>query len=214
MMWRRRLLPDPVIGIGLILAFACFGWTFRGPRSRFWQRMTRTGLVLGGLALATDSQLRRPRFGPRDVALGLGSAGALYGVFQLGDRLARRILPRGGAEISAIYGLEQLRPRRELAARLGFIIGPAEELFWRGLVQARLARQFGTLPGFVMGTAAYGGAHLVASNLTLIAAATVAGAFWGGLSALGAPMGALIVSHAVWDVFTFLVAPTAGRSEA
>ena len=42
----------------------------------------------------------------------------------------------------------------------------------------------------------------------MIGAATVAGAFWGGMAMLGAPPGALIISHAFWDVFIFLVAPT------
>ena len=44
--------------------------------------------------------------------------------------------------------------------------------------------------------------------VTLIGAATVAGAFWGGLAALGAPLEALIISHSFWDVFIFLIAPT------
>ena len=195
----------------LALSFFLFGLTFRGPRARFWQRMTRTGLALGSLALAAERPLRRTRFGWRDLLVGLGSAGILYGLFQVGDRLARLILPQGGAEIHAIYGLETLRPRKELAARLAFVIGPAEELFWRGLVQARFMRRYGTVAGLVLGTMAYGGAHVVTGNLTLIAAATVAGAFWGLLAALGVPFGALIISHSAWDVFTFLVAPTAPR---
>lgn len=204
----RRRLPGPIVLIGLTLAFALFGFTFRGPRSRFWQRMTWTGLALGSLSLIAEPKLRRTRFGLCDVVLGLGSASILYVIFQIGDRLTRLILPKGEAEIGAIYGLEQLRPRQELAARLALIIGPAEELFWRGLVQARLMKQFGALPGYVLGTAAYGGAHLVTGNFTLIGAATVAGAFWGGLAALGVPPGALIISHSFWDVFIFLIAPT------
>ena len=209
----RRSAPGPAVAIGLALAFVSFALTFRGPRSRFWQRMTRTGLTLGNLALVAEPDLRRTSFSLRDLVSGLASAGLLYGIFQLGDRLARWLLPKGGPEINAIYSLEQLRPRLELAARLAFIIGPAEELFWRGLVQTRLARRFGLLQGYGLGVAAYGGVHLVTGNLTLIAAATVAGAFWGGLSALGLPMGALIVSHAVWDVLTFLVAPTIKRGD-
>jgi hypothetical protein len=59
-----------------------------------------------------------------------------------------------------------------------------------------------------MGIAAYGSAHLVTGNLTLIGAASVAGAFWGALHARGVPMGALIVSHMAWDVWIFLIAPT------
>ena len=204
----RRTLPRPIVLIGLALAFTCFGFTFRGPRSRFWQRMTWTGLTLGSLSLIAEPKLRRTRFGLREAALGLGSASILYVIFQIGDRLTRLLLPQGDREIGAIYGLEKLRPRQELAARLAFIIGPAEELFWRGLVQARLIEQFGLLPGYLLGTAAYGGAHLVTGNLTLIGAATVAGAFWGALAALGVPPGALIISHSFWDVFIFLIAPT------
>ena len=207
----RRYLPQPIVLIGLAFAFVFFGLTFRGPRSRFWQRMTWTGLTLGGLSLIAEPRLRRPRFGPREAAVGLGSASILYVIFQIGDRLTRLILPKGAAEIGAIYGLEKLRPRTELAARLAFIIGPAEELFWRGLVQARLIKQFGLWPGYMLGTAAYGGAHLVTGNFTLIGAATVAGAFWGGLAAFGVPLEALIISHSCWDVFIFLIAPTVSK---
>jgi membrane protease YdiL (CAAX protease family) len=94
------------------------------------------------------------------------------------------------------------------------VVGPAEELFWRGLVQGRLEREFGRVPGTLMGTAAYGGAHIVTGNITLIGAASVAGAFWGALHAMRVPMGALIVSHMAWDVVIFLIAPTVKTTEA
>jgi membrane protease YdiL (CAAX protease family) len=207
----RKGLPDLLVVPGVALAFILFGLTFRGPRAQFWQRMTYTGLTLGALSLAGEPRLRRTRFSFRDLWVGLGSAAILYGIFQIGDRLTRLILPKGAAEINSIYGLEALRPRNELAARLALIIGPAEELFWRGLLQARLMNRFGRLPGLALGVAAYGGAHLVTGNLTLIGAATIAGAFWGGLAALGVPTSALILSHSFWDVFIFLIAPTIRR---
>jgi membrane protease YdiL (CAAX protease family) len=194
--------------LALGLAFALFGQTFRGPRREFWQRMTNTGVVLGTLAILAEPRLRGARFQLSDVLLGLSSAGALYGIFQIGDRLTRRILPQGASEIDQIYGLEQYGARREIGTRLALIIGPAEELFWRGFIQQRLMDRYGRVPGWMLGTAAYGGAHLVTGNLTLIGAATVAGAFWGGMAMLGAPPGALIISHAFWDVLIFLIAPT------
>ena len=195
---------------GLAAAYGAFALTFRGPRRSFWQRMTWTGLALGSLSLAAEPGLRRSiRIRPRDVALGLGTAGVLYVGFQVGDRLARVVLPKGASEIESIYQLRTLRPRGEIAARLVTIIGPAEELFWRGFVEGRLARKYGPVPGAVLATASYGGAHLVTGNLALIGAATVAGSFWGALAAAGMPMGALIVSHAAWDLWIFLVAPTA-----
>lgn len=196
------------LGVGLAAAQAAFALTFRGPRPRFWQRMTATGLTLGSYALAASPAARRVRIGPREVALGLGSAATLYATFQLGDRFARRFVPGGEAQIRDIYALRTLRPRAEIAARLLAVIAPAEELFWRGLVQAGLMRALGRWRGAAAGAAAYGGVHIVTGNFTLFGAAGVAGAHWAALYAAGMPMGALIVSHAAWDVWIFLLQPT------
>src|SRR5437879_3073673 len=195
-----------LLAIGIGAAFAAFGVVFRGPRERFWDRMTATGLVLGGLALATDRDARRARIGPGEVALGLASAAGLYGIFRVGDSVAREVMPRGGEEIGDIYALRSLRPKEELAVRLGLVIGPAEELFWRGFVQSRA--------GYLTATALYGGAHIVTENATLIGAATIAGAYWGILRTLGVPLGALVVSHVAWDIWIFLVAPTEEPADA
>lgn len=190
----------PVVPIGLAMAFGLFGLTFRGSRARFWERMTLTGFVLGNLALANDAELRRLRFRERDVALGLLSTAGLYAIFQAGDRMARAVMPSGSQEIGDIYALRSLRPKSEIAARLAAIIGPAEELFWRGFVQRRI--------GAAGAAMTYGGAHLVTGNATLIGAATVAGIYWGLLRAIGMSMPALITSHVAWDIWIFLLAPT------
>ncbi len=189
-----------LLALGVAAAFAAFGLTFRGPRDRFWDRMTATGLALGALALATDRDARRTRIGPREVALGLGAAAGLYGIFRVGDPIARQVMPRGSEEIGDIYALRSLRPKEELVARLALVIGPAEELFWRGFVQSRV--------GYVTSTLLYGGAHVVTENFTLLGAATIAGAYWGLLRAVGLPLGALVVSHVAWDIWIFLIAPT------
>lgn len=192
----------------LAAAYGAFALTFRGSSQRFWQRMTTTGIALGGLALASEPELRRTRIRGRDIALGLAAATGLYAIFHAGDRLARWIMPKGAQEIGNIYSLRQLRPPAEVAARLALVIAPAEELFWRGFLQRRLARRVGVWRGAALGATAYGGAHAVTANLTLMGAAGVAGAYWAALAAAGIPMGALIVSHMVWDVWIFLLAPT------
>ena len=170
--------------------------------------MTSTGLVLGGLALLANPKLRRIRVGPREAAAGLASAAVLYATFQLGDRLARRLVPGGEEQIQRIYSLRELAPRVETAARLVTIIGPAEELFWRGLVQEGLMRRYGRWTGAALAAAAYSAVHVTTGNFTLMGAAGVAGAHWCALYAAGVPIGALIVSHCVWDVWIFLVQPT------
>jgi uncharacterized protein len=200
--------PTIRAAFGLGLAQALFAATFIGPRSRFWARMTITGLTLGGYALAAGEAPRRTRIGPREVGLGLTSAGALYATFWLGDRFARRFVPGAERDIEAIYELRTLRPRWEIATRLVTVIGPAEELFWRGFLQAALMARFGRWPGAALAAGAYGGVHIVTGNLTLFGAASVAGAHWAALYAAGMPLGALVVSHQVWDVWIFLVQPT------
>ena len=194
-----------VLGVGLGAAFALFALTFRGERAKFWERMTLTGFVLGNMALANETELRRMRPRGRDLLLGLGSAAVLYQVFEVGDRFARAVMPRGSKEIKDIYALRTIAPSDEIAARLATVIGPAEELFWRGFVQRRA--------GGLAAAAAYGGVHLATGNVTLIGAAAIAGMYWGLLRALGMSMPALITSHIAWDIWIFLLAPTEGAEE-
>jgi membrane protease YdiL (CAAX protease family) len=164
---------------------------------------------LGGYALGVRPELRRLRLTSKDVAGGLASAAALYGIFQAGDRIARRIMSSGAAEIAAIYELRTLAPQPAIAAALALVIGPGEELFWRGIVQHGLQRWLGRWGAAALATTIYGGVHLVSENLTLTGAAATAGAFWGALYASTQRLPPLIVSHVAWDIWIFLVAPTA-----
>jgi uncharacterized protein len=201
-------LSVPATAAGLAVAAVALAATFRGPRNRFWDRMTTTGVGLGGLALLSMPPLRRTRIGAKEVGLGLASAATLYATFRLGDRFARRFVPGGDRQIREIYALRELRPRGETALRLVTVIGPAEELFWRGLVQETLMRRHGRWRGAALATLAYGAAHVASGNLTLVGAAGVAGTHWAVLYAAGVPIGALMVSHCAWDVWIFLVQPT------
>ena len=170
--------------------------------------MTWTGVGLGSFALLTSRPSRRLR--PRwwHLPLGLASAGVLYLTFRGGDRFARRFVPGGDAQIRDIYALRSLRPKPEIAARLALLVGPAEEIFWRGMVQSALMGRYGRWRGAALAAMAYGGIHVVTGNFTLMGAAGVAGAHWCGLYAAGVPLGALIVSHTTWDIWIFLVQPT------
>lgn len=206
----RAVQRDPVLAGAVGLAFLMFARTFRGPPARFWRRMTQTGATLGAVALTADPSLRRLRPATADVAAGLASAAGLYVIFRVGDFFARRIMPKGAEEIDAVYELRGEHDPRSLAARLALVIGPAEELFWRGFVQRRLRAAYGGT-GTAAAIGAYGAAHVVTGNATLVGAATVAGAYWGVLAAAGMRMEALIVSHVAWDVVIFLVAPTQRR---
>jgi uncharacterized protein len=201
-----------VVAASGVFAYVGFAATFRGPRPRFWRRMTATALALGASALLNSKDLRRQRPRPTDLALGTAIAAGLYGVFAVGDRAARAVMPQGEKDIGDIYDLRQLRPRAELMLRLGLAIAPAEELYWRGLLQQALSERYGRARGAALAAALYGGAHICTGNPTLVGAATVAGGGWSGLAAAGVPMPALIFSHVLWDIWIFLVRPTAAAT--
>jgi len=137
---------------------------------------------LGAYSLITEPALRRERVRLKDFVTGLGSAAGLYAIFQVGDRLARRMMPAGDREIAGIYELRGAAPRAAIATALGLVIGPGEELFWRGLVQRRLMRRFGRLRGTLL--------------------------FWGAVYAREDRVAPLIISHVAWDIWIFLIAPT------
>jgi membrane protease YdiL (CAAX protease family) len=204
---------DVVLAASIATAYAAFAATFRGPRERFWTRMTATGAVLGTTALLADRSLRR-RPAIADLPVGLGIAAGLYAVFRVGDRVARTVMPSGDDDIGDVYELRALRPTPELVARLATVIAPAEELYWRGLVQNAAAERLGPWRGAAVATACYAGAHLATGNPTLIAAAGVAGAGWSALAAAGVSMPALVLSHVVWDIWIFLVQPTQAKDAA
>ena len=191
-----------------VFAYLAFAATFRGPRSRFWQRMTETAAVLGASSLLSRRDLRQQRPRGSDLALGAAIAAGLYVVFAVGDRVARVVMPHGDQDIGNIYELRRLRPRAEIALRLALVIAPAEELFWRGLVQETLAERYGRTKAAAISASMYGGAHICTGNPTLVGAATIAGAGWSGLAAAGVPMPALVASHVIWDIWIFLIRPT------
>ena len=202
----------PIDGRRVLIGMAGAGvlWTaaFRG-RSHFWTKMAAGVGALGGYALYANPDLRKTRLKAADVARGVASAGALYAIFQAGDRLARRVMPNGAAEIDDIYRKRAVASDRFIAAALALTIAPGEELFWRGLLNRYLAQRLGPVPGNALGATVYGAIHLVSGNLTLTGAAGVAGAFWSLEHLAQGRMAPLIVSHVAWDIWIFLVRPTA-----
>jgi uncharacterized protein len=163
---------------------------------------------LGAYALIAEPAMRGERLRMRDLARGLGSAVGLYAIFQIGDRMARRIMPAGDREIAGIYELRSAAPRPAIATALALAIGPGEELFWRGLVQRGMMRRYGRVRGTLIASSIYGGVHLVSTNLTLTGAAATAGLYWGALYAREQRLAPLIISHVSWDIWIFLIAPT------
>ena len=180
---------------GLVVAAVAWGLLFGLGRAAFWSRAAVAGLAIGVYGIvaqrATIGDLLRPT--AADVAIGLAGAVVLYGVFWAGDALLRRWLPTTAAQVDELYEVRSApRSERLPIPAVLLLVGPCEELFWRGLVQARA--------GFLLVLAGYAAVHLWERKAVLILAAVVGGAFWGGLFAWRGTLVAPIISHALWDL--------------
>jgi len=192
--------------IGLVVAAAAWGLLFGVGRVAFWSRAAAAGLAIGAYAViaqrSTIGALLRPTVA--DVAIGVAGAVVLYAVFWAGDRILRRWLPATAAQVDDLYGVRSVpaSDRLPIPAVL-LLVGPCEELFWRGLVQARA--------GFAVALAGYAAVHLWERKPVLVLAAVVGGAFWGALFAWRGTLVAPIVSHALWDLAVVVWFPFAGK---
>jgi hypothetical protein len=198
--------------IGVTAATALWVVAF-SRKQRFWETMAAGVGSLGAFALYANPALRKTRIKPRDGAVGLGTAAGLYGIFQVGDRVARRVIPGGAEDIEDIYNRRTMADNNFIALALALLIAPGEELFWRGLVNSYLVQELGPVRGNALGATIYGAVHVVTRNFTLFGAAGIAGAWWSLQWLIEGRMGSQIVSHAAWDVWIFLVQPTMGLAE-
>ena len=184
-------------------------WT--APHLNFWVTMALSGVVLSTMSLALSPELRtslRRDFRWSDIPLGVAIGAVLWGVFWVGDKVAGWIFPFADGEIGSIYAMRDGTNPLLIGILLLFVVGPAEEVFWRGFVQAECSKKRTPTLGFIITTAIYALAHIWSMNFMLIAAAAVAGGLWGLMYRFFPNrLWALIISHAVWDVAVFLVFP-------
>ncbi len=195
---------DGLLG-GLLLAVAGWALTFGTARGNFWIKIGIAVAAVAAWAIAKERP--RLRFSFPSIAWGVGSAAVLYGIFVVGNALARLVVPGAEGQVGGIYGLGDGSSRVLVALLLFFVTGPGEELFWRAFFQERLQRRWGRWPGYLAATAVYAGVHVFSRNPMLILAALTAGAFWGLLYLWKRDLTALIVSHSLWSAVIFAVAP-------
>ena len=148
------------------------------------------------------------RFSFSNIVLGVVIAVALWGVFWVGDKLSQLMFDFARPQVDTIYGMKDGFSPWVLTALMLFLIGPAEEIFWRGYVQKNLSARWSANAGFVVTTLIYALVHAGSFNFMLIMAALVAGAAWGLLYRLFPErFTAIIISHALWDVAVFVWFP-------
>lgn len=196
------------VGVAALLWFVMFSpWT--KDWFTFWYAMTASALLLTGLSLTFGREwLRDIHVNVRTIAVGLGIAFVLWWAFWLGDKLSQWLFDFARPQVDLIYGMKSGTPPAVIGLLLLFVIGPAEELFWRGFVQRRLMQRYGMNTGFAVATLCYTLIHVWSCNFMLVMAAMVCGVLWGGIYRLWPrAFFPLVLSHAVWDCVAFVVFP-------
>lgn len=194
-------VTDGAVLGGLVLAAVAWGLLFALGREGFWPRAAAAGAAIGVYALVVLRHDLDELFRPSlvDVAIGVLAAAVLWAVFWVGDRLVTRVFPRLSAEVDDLYAVRGETSVRTMPFVLA-VIGPAEEVFWRGLIQSRA--------GIAVALVAYALVHVWERKPILLLAALVGGAFWGALFAWRGTLVAPVVSHLLWDLAIIVWFPT------
>jgi len=176
-----------------IVGAAAWGFMFLPDRTGFWRRAAAAGAAVGIFAVAVQphriGHLFTTAHPLADVGVGVASGATLYTAFWIGEQLLVILLPALADEVRDLYDVRGATRRRYMPLVLA-IAAPGEELFFRGLWQARA--------GYVLALAVYGAVHLWERKLILVLSAVVAGAWWGLLLTWTGGLVAPIVSHLLW----------------
>jgi len=174
----------------------------------FWITMGFSAIVLISMSSFWGENFKRQfSFSIKDILIGVGSAVVLYGVFYIGDILSKLMFDFAAGQVANIYQMKEGENELYLGLLLILLVGPAEEIFWRGFVQRRFTTKYGAVIAFFATTIIYALVHIWSFNFMLIAAAAVCGGFWGLMYAWRKNLTAVVVSHALWDVAVFILFP-------
>ena len=203
-------MKKPLIGffIAAVLWTVMFSpWT--APYVNFWVMMTFSGMTLTLYSTwASPGWWKDVRLDIDNVVMGVVLAAALWGVFWLGEFFSTMLFDFARPQVDMIYGMKEGENPWVLTALMLFIIGPAEEIFWRAYLQKNLSYRWNPNIGFVVTTILYSIVHLSKFNFMLIMAAMVAGFVWGlAYRLFPEKLGAIILSHALWDCAVFIWFP-------
>lgn len=208
-MSRQRTWWAPVL-VTVLLALVLWFMTFYLAWGVFWVKIAVSAAMLACISLWLGTPAKASfRMDAASVSLGLATAAALYGIFWAGKVISAALFSFAPHQIGAIYDKGEGTPLWVIALLLFFVTGPSEEIFWRGYLQRRLMGHLGGLRGWILTTVAYAGVHIWSFNFMLIAAAAVAGGFWGALYWRLGNLAPVIVSHAVWSTVIFALFPMA-----
>ena len=221
-----------IIHLNLAFGLAFALWTvmfspWTAPLVPFWYGMPVAAVMLITMACVWGGNpLKDVRYRSGEIMLmaaeAVALAAALWGVFWIGDKVSQWLFPSfARVQVNNVYSLRDGWRPTAIAALLFCLIGPAEEIFWRGYVQRTLTEWLvgkeSTLhdrlsargiTALALSIFLYTIIHLFSLNFMLIMSALVCGVIWCTLYWLfprRLPM--LILSHAIWDAAVFVWFP-------
>lgn len=181
-------------------------------RASVWRLMVAVFAVHGVAAALLGSFGGAPGSEPLEaLALGAGSGALLYGATRGFVGAATRVWPRFRRAVADRYGLAaEVSLGTALLLSVAVAV-PGEELFWRGLVQRRLAEVVNVDVAAILAWVGYAAVNLVPWSLPIALSAIVGGAVWAWLSWLTGGIVASLVSHAIWTALMLAFPPEAGK---
>ena len=202
-----------VLTAALLWFYMFSPWTGGWPN--FWVVMSCSAVILTtlGLSFTPDrKELLKIEKPALQLLGGIVIAFALWGIFWIGDKVSAWMFTFARPEVDSVYAMKTGLPTWLIAVLLLCLIGPAEELFWRGYVQRTMGRILGGKnpedKAFILTAVIYALVHVWSFNFMLVMAALVAGLVWGLIYRLRPQaLPALIISHALWDALVFVLLP-------
>ena len=193
------------------LAAEIAGWSMVATRGKnVWRLMP---LVLGAMGLA--AVLARPPVAAAEVStvaafvVGLASGLALYVATRAFVWTASHWEPFRLDVVRRYADAGTVSLGESLLLSL-IVMVPCEELFWRGLFQARLSTTVTAGAAAAIAWGGYVAANLASRSLPIVAGAVVGGALWAGLGWWSGGVLASAASHILWTGLMLALPPGAG----
>lgn len=204
----RQESKNKIIIASLIMATILWFVIFVLKPFNFWIEMGVSILVLVMVVLFSEKNLISfKNIKLRHILIGIISAIILYFVFYAGNIISGYLFPFKDAQISSVYSNRAQGSSLLIGVLLLVIIGPGEEIYWRGFIQNNLAKKLGDNKGYIFATLLYAGVHIITFNFMLVMAAFVCGIYWGWIYKKEKSLVPIIISHAIWDFTVFVLFP-------
>ncbi len=196
-------LPKDYELVTIPLPFVLWYFAFDVAVLDFWTRISISALTLLLVSAPKYAQMKVvPSIS--GLAAGLASAILLYLFFWSGFQIVRGF-PAFLQQTSWVYSLRGNTPPPTIFLLILFPIGPAEELYWRGLIQGRLGRVISPKKALILTSVLYSLIHLSTLNPSLMLVALIGGLAWGYMFNRFKNLFPVLVSHVLWDELIFVL---------